>query len=106
MRQSPPELTAEQRQLAMERSLEIRQARAMLKESLTIGAIHLVDAWRMETAKGMRVINLLMALPGIGHAKAEQLLHVAGIPERTTVRACGPRQTKRLFEQLFPDNYA
>lgn len=97
---TPPSLTAEQRRDAYEKSLELRQARAMLKETVKIGALTFGDAWSMELAQGMKVFDLLVALPGIARAKALRLMLAAGIPERNTVRACGPKQTQRLFEAL------
>jgi hypothetical protein len=69
----------------------------MLKEALRLNALHLHDAWLMESAQGMKVYDLLVSLPGIARAKALRLLLIAGIPERNTVRACGPRQRERLF---------
>lgn len=95
-----PELTKEQRREGFERALRLRRARADLKAVLTAGDAVLEAAWEQPVAQGMKVVDLLRALPGIGDVKAAQLLEAAGIPEKNTVRACGKRQTDRLFEAL------
>lgn len=97
-----PTLSADQRRAAYERSLELRRNRAELKQSLAAGELTLDSAWRLwpEITAGMKVCDLLTALPGVGPAKAKALLEKAGIPEKNTVRACGPRQTEKLFAEL------
>lgn len=98
MRPAPPPLTPELRRKAYQKSLELRQARAMLKEAMRIGGVTLHDAWRMDTAQGMKVYDLLVCMPRIAEVRALRLLAQAGIPEDNTVRACGIRQRDRLFQ--------
>jgi hypothetical protein len=96
-----PELTAEQRREAHAKSLAVRQARAQTKRLLAAGSWTLAAVFELRPeAQGMKVIDLLMALPGIGMRKSLALLQQAGIPSHNTVRACGPKQTERLFELL------
>jgi hypothetical protein len=100
-----PELTAEQRREAHAKSLAVRQARAEIKRDLSgwaysIGVARFAEYWKREAAQGMKVIDLLCALPGIGVRKSLALLQQAGIPSHNTVRACGPKQTERLFALL------
>jgi hypothetical protein len=95
-----PELTAEQRREAAAKSLELRRNRSALKRTLGHGDISFTAAWLSSCAQGMKVIDLLMALPGIGMRKSLALLQQAGIPSHNTVRACGPKQTGRLFALL------
>lgn len=99
-RKSPPVLSPESRKLAFQKSLELRQDRKLVKAMLNGNAMAIGFAWSLDVAKGMKVIDLLMALPAIGKTKAERLLEEAGIPIKNTVRACGPRQTERLFALL------
>jgi hypothetical protein len=104
-----PTLSAEQRRAAHERSLAVRQARADIKRDIAQqGVSYLVNAFRLwwpedsgyAAFAGMKVYDLLTALPAVGPAKATALLEKAGIPLKNTVRACGPRQTERLFSLL------
>lgn len=82
------------------KSLALRRTRARIKAGLRTIPDDICLAWRMHEAQGMKVYDLLTALPGIGKAKALALLEQAGIPEKNTVRACGPKQTQKLFEAL------
>lgn len=99
-----PTLTDEQRKQAAQRSLELRQARAKLKGYLATGQDRPLPAienvWRLPIVDGMKVYDLLVSLPGIGRAKALKILAAAKIPEKNTVRACGPKQRERLFALL------
>jgi hypothetical protein len=99
---TPPALTDEQRRAAYEKALELRRARALIKEDISNGGVSwLWLTWRMDKAAlGMKVYDLLIALPNVGPKTARQLLKTAGIPEKNTVRACGPRQAERLFHLL------
>jgi hypothetical protein len=97
-----PELTAEQRREAAAKSLELRRARAQTKRLLAAGSWTLAAVFELrDEAQGMKVIDLLMALPGIGMRKALALLQQAGIPSHNTVRACGPKQTERFFLRSY-----
>jgi hypothetical protein len=99
-----PELTAEQRREAHAKSLAVRQKRAQvkrfIKETRLPAHLSLPAIWNMPALQGMKVIDLLCALPGIGMRKSLALLQQAGIPSHNTVRACGPKQTERLFALL------
>ena len=98
-----PTLTTEQRALARERSLELRRTRADIKAWIgeAESAMRLALAWQFPAAQGMKVYDLLRAVPSLGHAKATALLASARINERRTVKATGDRQRDRLFEALI-----
>jgi S13-like protein len=96
-----PNLTQEQRALAYRRSLELRRARASLKELIATGVVTVRQAFNYEDAQGMRVYQLLTAVPCVGRIKALAMLEEAGIPAHNSVRACGPRQREALFGLLF-----
>jgi hypothetical protein len=100
---TPPRLTNEQRRQAFEKALKLRQDRANIKRWLHAMPGDLRAVWELEEAvQGMKVYDLLTALPHIGRGRALALLEQAGFnhPEKTTVRATGPRQRERLFELL------
>lgn len=95
-----PKLTIEQRREAAAKSLQLRRDRAALKRWIAEGLVPLSEAWTHDWTQGMKVYDLLVSLPGVGHRTAAKLLKTAGIPEKNTVRGCGPRQTERLFAAL------
>lgn len=98
---TPPALTTEQRRQAWQRSLELRRFRAIIKEDIANGGLDWFKlAWTYEQAQGMKVYDLLVSLPGVGHRTAVRLLAEAKIPEKNTVRGCGPKQRERLFAAL------
>lgn len=110
---SLPTLTQDDRKLAYQRSLELRQARADLKrwisepvpaDSCDSNASRFRAAFYFRAGEGMRVYTLLTALPYVGQRKALKLLEQAGIDPKRTVRACGPRQRERLFRILAERN--
>ena len=98
-----PTLTPDQRQAARERSLELRRTRADIKAWIgeAESAMRLALAWQFPAAQGMKVYDLLRAVPGLGHAKTMSLLNGARISERRSVKATGDRQRDRLFEALI-----
>lgn len=99
---TPPRLTDEQRRQAYEKALLLRQERATLKHYMRRGELAFAKAFEWDIAQGMKVVDLLAALPGVGKPTAVKLLERAGFrhPEKTTVRATGPRQREALFKLL------
>jgi hypothetical protein len=102
-----PQLSAEQRRLAFERSLAMRQQRSGLKANIarwTNAGISRLEVFKMiwpePCAQTMKVYDLLVSLHAVGPLKAERYLEQAGIPLKNTVRACGPKQRERLFNLL------
>lgn len=106
-----PTLSAEQRRAAAAKSVELRRQRADLKAWLRDPGVldapcydnpvnRFKFAWQHPAGRGMKLYDLLVSLPAVGPAKATALLEKAGIPLKNTVRACGPRQTERLFALL------
>lgn len=101
-----PQLSAEQRRLAFERSLLMRRQRSELKQWMgdPKGAqtrwARITTAFEKPCAQTMKVYDLLTSLHAVGPLKAERYLELAGIPLKNTVRACGPKQRERLFNLL------
>jgi hypothetical protein len=98
-----PPLTAALRSAGAASSLALRRRRATLKAFLGTSEQPVRDMFiccMQEEVKGMKVYDLLRALPGVGPKKAQRLLDAAGIPAKNTVAACGPLQTERLFKAL------
>ena len=95
-----PHLTLEQKATGRQRSLETRQARTILKEKLRHKLITLSEALTDEAAKGMKVLDLLQAMPYIGERRARAILEEVGIPANNTVARCGPKQLAALTERV------
>lgn len=102
-----PVLSQEQRRAAYDLALELRRQRAELKRWVSgegpgpeWATFRLMDAFTEERAQGMKVIDLLTSLPGVGRARALALLEAAGMDDRKTVRGCGLRQREKLFGAL------
>ena len=97
---TPPAVTQEQRRAGYEAALELRRLRRDLKRMLERDVLNVDEAIEWPEAQGMKVIDLLRALPGVGQKTAAALLAEAGIPQNNTVRQCGKNQLPRLIEVL------
>ena len=100
----PPQLTDEQRQAALVKAAEARQARAELKEKLKAGSLtfkELLDGAENNDIIGkMKVIAVLESLPGVGKVKARRTMEKIGISETRRVRGLGVQQRKELLAEF------
>ena len=100
----PPQLTADQRQAALEKAAVARRMRAELKEKLKMGSITLAELLRQADSDDMvgkmKVLAVLESLPGLGKVKARRLMEDVGISETRRLHGLGEQQRKRLFEKL------
>ena len=96
-----PELSTQQRRYGHLRSLELRQSRARLKSALRNREVSIFDALGMRDAQGMKIADLLRAIPGMGPNKTAELLHSVDIMPKKTVRSIGPAQMARLVNELI-----
>jgi hypothetical protein len=97
-----PTLTPEQRQAALVKATEVRQARAALLAQLKTGDVTLADLLRRddETVKRIKVSQALRALSGIGPTKAAALMQRAGVDDRRRIGGLGVQQRRKLVEAL------
>lgn len=93
-----PKMTDEQRKAALERSAEARRERMEFKELVKKGEISLADALADDRAKRIRVHEFLMCIPGIGKAKADDIMRKLGIAENRRVQGLGSRQREGIVE--------
>lgn len=98
-----PELTPEQRQDALGRAAEARQARAELLASVRAGHTTPVEVLVSEdkAAQRMLVHRLIKAVPGYGDKTTNALMERLGIPRGRRVGGLGARQMERLTAELF-----
>jgi hypothetical protein len=100
----PPQLSADQRQAALEKAAAARRVRAELKEKLKMGSTSLQELFDMadkdETVGKMKVLAVLESLPGLGKVKARRLLEECEISETRRIQGLGVNQRRKLFERL------
>jgi signal recognition particle GTPase len=102
----PPELSADQRQAALEKAAVARRMRAELKEKLKMGSVTLSELLQQadadEVVGKMKVLAVLESLPGLGKVKARRLMEEIGISETRRLHGLGDQQRKKLLEKLHP----
>lgn len=100
----PPQLSADQRQAALEKAAAARRVRAELKEKLKMGSTSLQELFALaekdETVGKMKVLSVLESLPGLGKVKARRLLEDCKISETRRIQGLGVNQRRELFDRL------
>ena len=98
-----PQLTAEERQAALEKAKIARIKRAEVREDLKSGKLSLQDILAMKNDQvvgRMKVSTLIETLPGYGKAKAAKVMAELNIAESRRLRGLGQRQQAALLERL------
>jgi hypothetical protein len=99
-----PTLTPEQRDAALAKAREARQARKTLLDDIRSGAetvSAVVDRAQSDPVAGKtKVSQVVRALPGYGVTRAHAVLQEAGIPEDRRVAGLGSRQREALLSAL------
>ena len=98
-----PQLSAEERQAALEKAKAARIKRAQVRDDLKNGKLSLQDvrAMKDDTIVGrMKVSTLIETLPGYGKAKAEKIMGELKIAESRRLKGLGERQEAALLERL------
>ncbi len=98
-----PQLSAADRQAALEKAKAARIKRAQVREELKTGKITLAQVIKMKDdpiVGRMKVSTLIETLPGYGKAKAEKIMKELQIAESRRLRGLGERQQKALLERL------
>lgn len=92
-----PKLTEEERNAALERAMQVRRERAMLKSRFKSGTVSVEEAMGEDCAQKMRVTQFIKSIPGVGDAKAKSLMLELGISQNRTVGGLGCRQHEQLI---------
>ena len=100
-----PELTAEQRKANLDKAMKMRKERADIRVKLANGTYTVSDVIYFadshdEAAAGMRVKQMINALPGYGFKKTQALMRELGISESKRVGGLGTNQVKALIDRL------
>ncbi|MCL2631740.1 MAG: integration host factor [Coriobacteriia bacterium] len=98
-----PQLTEEERKIALEKAKIARALRAELRAQIKQGEKTIADIFATKddpVIDKIKVINLIESLPGYGKAKAAKLLEELGISETRRVKGLGSKQRAALLERL------
>ena len=97
-----PARSPEQRLRALAKANEVRSSRAQLKRDLAAGVVELarVLANPPACARTARVVELLVAVHGIGPARANRALVHCRIADTKTIAGLSNRQRAELIDLL------
>ena len=98
-----PQLSAKERQEALEKAKAARIKRALVRDELKSGKLSLAQVLDMKEDPiigRMKVSTLIETLPGYGKAKAEKIMKELQIAESRRLRGLGDRQRAALLERL------
>ena len=98
-----PQLSAEERQAALEKAKAARIKRAQVRDDLKSGKLSLEDVLAMKDdpiVGRMKVSTLIETLPGYGKAKAEKIMGELKIAESRRLKGLSERQEAALLERL------
>ena len=79
---------------SLEEAMRVRKARARVRQAVKSGEMSVSDALYSDDPDiaGMRAKALLLAMPGVGKARAKAMLEAAGAAENRRVRGLGIHQ--------------
>lgn len=99
---TPPKLTSYQREQARAAALRTRRERSMVKASVREGRTSLADVLQSSDphVQGMRVRDVLMAVPKVGPIRSAQIMERIGIAGTRRVRGLSSRQREALTSAL------
>ena len=98
-----PFISASEKETALKHAREIRKARAEIKKGLKARKLVLAELLDKKNKyfaalKGMKVLELVRALPGFGAVKANELLHVLQISDKKKYSGLGHKQKARFLD--------
>jgi guanylate kinase len=104
----PPQLTAEQRQAALEKAAQSRKRRAQVKADIKDGTLtidQVITLAQTDEAVGkMRVKELLESLSGVGKVRVVSLMERLNISPTRRIQGLGKHQIKELRQEFMkPD---
>jgi hypothetical protein len=98
-------MTPEQRERALAKATEARQARSALLAQVKSGELTLEQVFGRaddEVVKKTRVLQVLRALPGYGPAKVTALMTASGVDEKRRVGGLTTAQRAKLLAAVTP----
>lgn len=98
------ELSTQERAAARSKALTARQDRAALKADFAADRLSLAGVFTRADAEEaigrLRTVDLLLALPGVGQVRAQEVMTVCGISPRRRLRGLGRRQRQALIAYI------
>lgn len=103
MAQNPPKLSDLERKRAGEVAVASRRDRATAKSELIAGHISIFDLLNdpRQSIQKMRVVDLLIAVPGVGDRRAFLLMEKIGISKGRRIGGLGPKQISALRSEMI-----
>lgn len=102
----PPSLSDDERAAARDKAIEVRRARAELKERLKAGEIGLAEVFARAqddpVVAGIKMSKVLESLPAVGKVKAKRTMETIGIAASRRVRGVGQNQREALLDAFGP----
>lgn len=102
---TPPYRTPEQIQEALKLASEARSARCKIKKDMKIGAITFEEALELGRTDPyigrIKIINLLMFIPGIGIKRAQYILEECGVSLTRRLKGIGKYQKEKLLSSIL-----
>lgn len=95
-----PVMTDEQRRKNLEKAAAARKERKALLDLVREGSVTFGQASADPRYWRIPVVRLLVAVPGVGKAKATQLMTEAGISPTRRVKGLGCRQREYIIAHL------
>ena len=97
-----PQLTEEQRRIALEMARQARLRRAELKASLADGSLSMSGLLEVDedAARRIKVIDAVKSVPGYGPVRAEALMTELRIAPERRIGGLGRRQRAELAKAL------
>ena len=95
-----PVLTDEQRRKNLEKAAAVRRERKELLNLVREGTVSFEKASADPKYWRIPVVRLLIAVPGVGKAKATQLMAEAGVSPTRRVKGLGRRQREYIIGRL------
>jgi hypothetical protein len=95
--------SSEERQVALEKALEMRRKRADFRRKVKQGDVTAQEilAGKVDDVVGrMRVAAFLESLPGVGRVRSRRIMGKIGISSSRRVQGLGERQRRLILEEL------
>lgn len=102
MGDAPPDRSTQQRKDALSRANNVRSLRAKLKADLKAGRIDLISVLENppKEAQTMKIINVLIAAPGMGRVKANRIVTKSRVSPSKLINGLSVRQRDEIISYL------
>ncbi|HEY8344931.1 MAG TPA: integration host factor, actinobacterial type [Bacillota bacterium] len=98
-----PQLSIEEKKMALKKAQRVRSERAKIRQELKAGKKSIRDILEKvdnDVIAKMRVAYLLESLPRIGKVRTRKIMNEIGIDETRRIQGLGVRQKQALIQRL------